>query len=383
MNTGEAREVFKSYAAALAYVEVESPTGDLSIGTAFHVGEGVFVTARHVVEGKKVVEVGSTESVHIPLTGAEAVNATTFLYVNDERMAVHWVRNGVMRIESGPYLHSDERVDVAVFKVHAIDPRTPVIPLGSHLDDWLGGSDFVLTEAVILGYPPIPMTTTPALVGARAEISAQVDLYETPYVHFVLSATARGGFSGGVAFSEYGFALGMVTRSLLAGEGSVESGYMAVLAVEPIYECLAWHRMLPDCQAEMWDGLWNTSEFSFSSDEPVSGEPSRVTAQIAIFDDGKTCGMTITCGDGCSDRDNIFPEMLRVARSRLSNIYFSFSLMRLGYCKIDFKGNYSEVAPRVYAAAQSVGALLVRRGYFPLGFADESDIRPESGLDFA
>ncbi|MBO4256813.1 hypothetical protein GRC12_23435 [Streptomyces griseorubiginosus] len=171
MNTGEAREVFKKYAAALVYVEVESPTGDLGIGTAFHVGEGVFVTARHVVEGKKIVEVGSTESVYVPLAGAEAVNATTFLHINDERMAVHLVRNGVMRIESGPYMHSDERVDVAVFKVHEIDPRTPVIPLGSHLDDWLGGSDFVLTEAVILGYPPIPMTTTPALVGARAEIS--------------------------------------------------------------------------------------------------------------------------------------------------------------------------------------------------------------------
>ncbi|WP_244373648.1 hypothetical protein [Streptomyces griseorubiginosus] len=213
--------------------------------------------------------------------------------------------------------------------------------------------------------------------------SAQVDLYDTPYVHFVLSATARGGFSGGVAFSEYGFALGMVTRSLLAGEDSVESGYMAVLAVEPIYECLAWYRMLPDCQAEMWDGLWNTREFSFSSDEPVSGEASHVSAKIAVFDDGKTCSMTITSGDGCSDIDGIFPEMLRVVRRHLSSTHFSFSLMRLGYCKIAFKGDYLEVAPRVYAAAQSVGALLIRRGYFPLGFTDESDIRSMPGLDFA
>lgn len=382
MNTGEAREIFKDYAAALAYVEVESPDGDLGIGTAFHVGEGVFVTARHVVEGKKIVEVGSTEALDVKLTGTESANATSFLHVDGESIPVHRVDNGAMQIKSGPYFHSDTRVDVAIFQVHFIDSRTPVIPLGSYLDDWLGASDFILTEAVILGYPPIPMTRAPALVGARAEVSAQVDLYDTPHVHFVLSATARGGFSGGVAFSEYGFALGMVTRSLLVGDGAIESGYMAVLAVEPIYECLAWYRMLPDCQAENWDGFWNTRHFCFSSERCTQGAPSRVTAHIEIFDDGRTCKLTISSNDSCSDPDHIFADILKVVRQSLTGVQFSFTMMRLGYCSIDFKGDYPKVASCVYSAAQSAGALLINRGHLPPGFADENEIRPSSGLDF-
>src|ERR1035441_11087165 len=49
-------------------------------------------------------------------------------------------------MESGPYFRPDETVDVAVFRVQGYDPRLPWVPLGSHLDDWLGESDFVLAE---------------------------------------------------------------------------------------------------------------------------------------------------------------------------------------------------------------------------------------------
>ena len=73
----------------------------------------------------------------------------------------------------------------------------PWVPFGNHLDDWLGSDDFVLAGAVLLGYPPIPFATAPYLVAARAEVNAQVDLRGSQHVHFVLSATPRGGFSGG------------------------------------------------------------------------------------------------------------------------------------------------------------------------------------------
>jgi len=52
MDTSRARELFQKYGAAVAYVEVESTTGERGLGSAFHVGEGVFVTARHVVDGR-------------------------------------------------------------------------------------------------------------------------------------------------------------------------------------------------------------------------------------------------------------------------------------------------------------------------------------------
>lgn len=54
------RKLFERYASAVAYVAVRSPTGAESIGTAFHVGEGVFLTARHVVEQREILQVRTT-----------------------------------------------------------------------------------------------------------------------------------------------------------------------------------------------------------------------------------------------------------------------------------------------------------------------------------
>jgi V8-like Glu-specific endopeptidase len=78
MDSGKAREMFEKYAVALAYVAVETPEGDQTVGSAFHVGEGVFVTARHVLENNKILDVASTERTYIPLSGAEALEARIY-----------------------------------------------------------------------------------------------------------------------------------------------------------------------------------------------------------------------------------------------------------------------------------------------------------------
>jgi hypothetical protein len=49
----------------MARVTVETSTGDLSNGEAFHIGDGWFVTAAHVLEDNKLVEVvGHFRSAH-------------------------------------------------------------------------------------------------------------------------------------------------------------------------------------------------------------------------------------------------------------------------------------------------------------------------------
>lgn len=112
--------MFTDYAAALAYIEVESPDGDLGIGSAFHVGEGVFVTARHVVEGKRINEICMTESTDVPLVGAEAEGARSFLHQDDKGIPVHTVNNGVLRLKAGPFFHSDSSIDVAATGRHSL-----------------------------------------------------------------------------------------------------------------------------------------------------------------------------------------------------------------------------------------------------------------------
>ncbi|GAB4052724.1 hypothetical protein GCM10028775_35230 [Catellatospora paridis] len=108
MDSGKAREIFKQYASATVYVAVESEAGDQAIGSAFHVGEGVFVTARHVVEGKQIVEVASTEETYVPLTGADAEVATSYVHINNQSTPVHWISQRSFQLERGPYFHSDE-----------------------------------------------------------------------------------------------------------------------------------------------------------------------------------------------------------------------------------------------------------------------------------
>lgn len=250
MDTDKARELYVAYAPAMAYLCVRSRDGAEGIGSAFHVGDGVFVTARHVVDQVEIIEIASTER--------QFVNGSSQRVADSRRSSP-----GAMQLLAGPFFHPDDRVDVAVFVTdHA---NQPAVPLGSHLDDWLG-TELVLTSAVVMGYPPIPMSKTPLLLAARAEINTIVDPYHAPHPHFVLSAMSRGGFSGGLALSEYGFALGVITQSFLRNGEAAELGFFSVLSIEPIYQCLSSHKVLPECQRHSWSEteIWDHVDHYFS-----------------------------------------------------------------------------------------------------------------------
>jgi hypothetical protein len=361
MESGKAHDIFMDYCAAMVYVEVELPSGDRSIGSAFHVGEGVFVTARHVVEGNKILEIASTDPAYIPLSGEEAKKAKVFVRKGDENIPSHRVSNGVLELDRGPFFHLHDDVDIAVFRVREIDSHTPVVQLGSHLDDWLGYGDFVLSEAIVLGYPPVPMTRGPILIWARAEVNAQVDLYDTKPVHFVLSAMPRGGFSGGVAISEYGFALGVVTRSLTSNYSPVEMGFMTVIGVEPIYECLADHQLLPDIQAEGWDGLWNTISLWFR--DPGLGIADRFVngPVLEIFDDGKKFALTIIC----DNNPRALESAIGAAESALSEYECVRFEIRPGMIRLDIPAQGDQTSAAVRAAGKAMSVALISYGYEP------------------
>ncbi|MEY9590988.1 hypothetical protein ABIA06_003279 [Bradyrhizobium yuanmingense] len=272
MNSHEAQTLYLRHAPAMAYVTVKNADADEGIGTAFHVGEGVFVTARHVVEGVDLIEVKPTHELRRPLQEAipECTEDAVKTIAETLGQAPTWpMFQKPLRITTGPLFHKNPEIDVAVFATDGLHPETPYIPLGSHLDDWIHRRNFVLSEAVVLGYPPIPLSREPILVSTRAEINAVVDLTSSSKVHFIVSATPRGGFSGGVAVSEYGFALDLVSSSLTNNHKAAELGFMAVIAIEPIYECLAHHKLLPDCQKDGWNEFWNTTG-TMSSSSPAA-----------------------------------------------------------------------------------------------------------------
>jgi hypothetical protein len=98
-----------------------------------------------------------------------------------------------LQITKGPFFHSDAAIDVAVFAPEALHPSTPCVPLGTHLDDWIVRRSFVMSEVLVLGYPPIPLTREAHLVAARAELNAVVTLTLSSKVQFVVSATPEAG----------------------------------------------------------------------------------------------------------------------------------------------------------------------------------------------
>lgn len=263
MDTTKARKLFEEYAPAMAYVCVRNPDGTEGIGSAFHVGDGVFVTARHVVDQKEILEVATTENQFVPAKPEKQSPEAGLRFVTPQSFA------GTRKLIAGPFFHPDDKVDVAVFVTEKSDQ--PVVHLGSHLDDWLG-TQLVLTSAVVMGYPPVPMSTGPVLIAARAEINAIIDPYHAPHPRFILSAMSRGGFSGGLALSELNFALGVITESLGRNAEPVELGFLSVLSIEPIYACLSAHKVLPEIQKKTWGDMnfWDDVSIHFS-DAGIAG----------------------------------------------------------------------------------------------------------------
>jgi hypothetical protein len=177
MTSGRAREIFAKYSHAVAYVEVEEKSGDRSIGSAFHIGGGVFVTARHVVENK-ILDIRITEP--MPVRAAEVYRKHGVSEENIQRsdeslkevlghypLYKHW--DDSMEIESGPFFDNNENVDLAVFKVKSIHNSAGVVLLGNHWDDWIYRGVWHLADSVVLGYPPIPMSSDPLLIASKAQ----------------------------------------------------------------------------------------------------------------------------------------------------------------------------------------------------------------------
>jgi hypothetical protein len=237
-----ARTQFSTYRGCIAYIESKDDKGDLSIGTCFHVGEGVFVTARHVFEGRKEFRVDFDD------------DYVGFSLIQDTSRQTK-ERPGDISIVQGPFFHSDPKIDVACFRVDFIPENW--IKLGGHLEYMLSQYELLLHRTLVIGHPRVPFTNRAVLVASLGEINALVTLYDgSRCPHFLVSTLARGGFSGApvlVAYDELneksGTALlGLVTKALVHEGKEAESGYMAVLSVDPIYECLKANRMHPSAQ---------------------------------------------------------------------------------------------------------------------------------------
>lgn len=192
-----------NYSSSVFYVEVITPAGGYDIGTAFHLGDGFFATARHVIAGNKITKLGrndTSQKSHFTESGAQ--RSTRFPFFETDKIV-------------NTYVHPSEAVDVALIEIDRRDIY-PIVQLDPGTDARTEG-EYLMQEVVTLGYPPIPFATGAHLVVFRGEVSAVIENRIDKHRHFVISGMARGGFSGGPVLSvdSPNRAIGLVCNSLV------------------------------------------------------------------------------------------------------------------------------------------------------------------------
>ncbi len=350
------RRLYDEYAAGVAYISVITAKGDEGIGSCFHIGGGVFITARHVVENCIIKEIGTTVSqrryYEVEETKTTGMASVEFPFSSSRTS-----------IFAGPYFHPNDKVDIAALVVP--DIKAPILPLGDHLDDWLG-YEHILSNAVVFGYPPVPFSSLPTLLAAKCEVNAIIDKYTGGHPQFILSSMARGGFSGGPAVAEDGVVLGVITESLVNGEQPPELGYFSAISVEGIYTCLAHNRIIPKHIDEEWDGFWNEETISFKEDP---NQPRRINnSSLRIYRGIDKFYFVLY-----TENETVIKNTLEIIDNQVKHFY-SLTWVHDSMVKIEFKeGSFTlEQANQTYSLIiemmESMG--IKKETFEPISFKD-------------
>ena len=239
--------LYQRYKPCVACVVVRDGLGDLRRGAAFHIGNGFLVTARHVVQDLDIEEIVPHHYAHKPV----------------QLKRIHLPPGDGIDLA---ILETDFSLDYYMTKMKIVEgdrerEKVSFVPIGGHLDDWLG-DELVLSKAVLIGYPPVPRVNALVQVAVETEVNTVVNRYDEPYAHFILSAVPRGGFSGGPVLSEHGFLLGVLTDALHRDDQPHELGFASAVSVEPLLELIHEYRI------ECGENLRFARELFGSADDP-------------------------------------------------------------------------------------------------------------------
>jgi S1-C subfamily serine protease len=251
INMADLHELYLKYKPCIVRVTVTTEAGDLSTGTGFHIGDGLIVTARHVMRetirkrnivGESEMEIDRTVESITREIDSQALTMTKSHY------------------------HPDNRVDLAVLETNFEDRpfsnelsregtsrrKSISIPIGSHFDDWIG-DQFVLKKVLVMGYPAVPRSQSTVLLATEGELNALVPSFRAPHPYYIVSSTARGGFSGAPVISAAGSVIGIIVESLYGDDKPEETGFSAAITIEPLIAILVGRGSRPACvDLDVW-----------------------------------------------------------------------------------------------------------------------------------
>jgi V8-like Glu-specific endopeptidase len=283
------KKLYIEYSSAIAFIAViDDKTGNEGIGTAFHVGDGIFVTARHVVEGKEIKEIATTKRI------IENYQEGKFEELSET------IRNPYyFKIIDGPHFPKDKELDIALLKVDLLGIDLPVLNLNEMTSYHINDNTYILDEVLIIGYPPIPFTIAPIQITSKARVNAVSDVHHSQYPHLIVSTIARGGFSGGPVLEKSGQVIGIVTESLIMNGESTGSGFMSILCIEPVIkELINFYNFDLEAHNINWNAWWEPLYAAKLSNKISSNSqlnPRISDAEIYLYDDDRDVFAEIKC----------------------------------------------------------------------------------------
>lgn len=251
------RYCYEHYPSLVKIQTTNTDDGSLEIGTGFHLGDGYIATARHVAANNPEVWahkfIGSSKR--------DAKKAFSSKDASD--------RGDHLLSIKRKFFPGDSKIDVAVLETdfdpsfYLSDDLSSDVKKRGHFslqliyDEDFYESDILLRSVLIMGYPPIPQTYKPHTVAVAADINAVVSKYTAPYVHLILSSTARGGFSGAPVVDWDGRVIAICTESLNKNNQAVETGFTAAIQVQALNDLLVENKICPISNAEtLTEAAW-------------------------------------------------------------------------------------------------------------------------------
>ncbi|WP_181406239.1 trypsin-like peptidase domain-containing protein [Stenotrophomonas rhizophila] len=173
--------LFRSYKPALVRVTVQTPAGDLSTGTAFHIGDGWLITAAHVLRESVLQELVSEQF-------SQTLTVQTVIFNKDDRIDLAQIKTDM---DLSNYLHKTTIYGSPEGRV-----QTDHIEIGG-APGRLARRRVGAVESATYGISTHSVLSAPRSPGIWGEINAVVDKYNGPHPHFIISCPAKGEFSGG------------------------------------------------------------------------------------------------------------------------------------------------------------------------------------------
>jgi len=198
--------------------------GQRATGAAFHVGDGVYVTAAHIATLRHLRIVpasGNGVGREITVSGSDILTA------------------------------GDDRVDVALLRTEAV--ANVDLLIGTNWDDVIRDEDLMGWPILLMGFPVIPDSISAVLVMAPGHIAAVIDRDKRKHVHYVTSALPRSGFSGSplVVAVKDPWVMGVLTSALTPVGKPTEVGFGAAVSIEPVWHLLDKYNLAPGANAEL------------------------------------------------------------------------------------------------------------------------------------